>query len=171
MGTSNFPHAVDQRRRLLASGLGIPALSWMGPLRAQRDPPVVIGWLDGTSRARHSWARDAFHEGMAALGRKPGVQYVLEERYADGRTERLPAVGVMSSIPGRGGLFSFGHNAPAAARRSATYVDRILKGARPGDLPIEQPTVFDLVLNMKTARKLGITIAPSVRVRATTVIE
>ena len=329
-------HFLDKRRRWLVASTALPALLWAGALRAQAKRPVVIGWLDTTSRERHSWARDAFGEGMAALGRKPGVQYVLEERYADGRTERLPALaqeiaatrpavivvggstaaraaaaaapttpvvlcngdplaaglvtslarpgglitgvsnvtsetrqkviellaeampklrrvgflvdssgsdvgpivtatrqaaersrfeavialmakpediepafvqlakakvqalvmlpsiwfnghmqiimaaalaqrlpvaGVQSSIPGRGGLFSFGHNSQAAARRSATYVDRILKGAKPGDLPIEQPTVFDLVLNLKTAKTLGIAIPPSIRLRATEVIE
>ena len=85
--------------------------------------------------------------------------------------QRLPAVGVQASIPTLGGLFSFGHNAFASARRSAHHVDRILKGAKPGDLPIEQPTTFDFVLNMKTARQLGITIPPAVRIRATQVIE
>ena len=90
---------------------------------------------------------------------------------ASAQAQRWPAVGVQATIPRLGGLFSFGHNAPAAARRSAYYVDRILKGAKPGDLPIERPTTFDLVLNMKTARALGIAIPPSMRVRATEVIE
>ncbi len=74
-------------------------------------------------------------------------------------------------MPRQGGLLSYGPNGTAQARRPAYYVDRILKGAKPGDLPIEQPTSFDLVLNMKTARQLGITLPPSVRLRATEVIE
>ncbi len=77
----------------------------------------------------------------------------------------------VSDVAYRGGLFSFGIDSLALVRRSAYYVDRILKGAKPGDLPIEQPTTFDLVLNMKTAKALGIAIPPSMRVRATRVIE
>ena len=84
---------------------------------------------------------------------------------------RWPVVGPGASVPRQGGLLSYGPNAAAFARRPAYFVDRILKGAKPGDLPIEQPTTFDLVLNMKTAKALGLTIPPSVLLRATEVIE
>jgi putative tryptophan/tyrosine transport system substrate-binding protein len=308
----------------------------MDALRAQATPPVVIGLLEPASRESASWAPKAFHEGMAALGWKLDVQYRLEERYTDGRVERLralaqeiaatkpavilagltaatkaiaaaapttpivqyngnpmasgfvaslarpgglvtgvsnvaadtqkkviellvealpkirqvgflidssatnhgavvtasrqmaehfriepvivsmakpediepafveltkakvqalvllpstwfashmptimakamaqrlPAVGVQAGIPRHGGLFSYGHSASAGARRSAHHVDRILKGAKPGELPIELPTTFDMVLNLKTARQLGIVLPQSVLLRATEVIE
>ena len=85
--------------------------------------------------------------------------------------QRWPVAGIGSGTPRQGGLFSYGPDRIAMLQRSAFYVDRILKGAKPGDLPIEQPTTFDLVLNLKTAKQLGITIPPSMRVRATEVIE
>lgn len=85
--------------------------------------------------------------------------------------QRLPAIYESSDFVDVGGLISYGTNGRDQFRRAASYVDRILRGAKPGDLPIEQPTTFELVINMRAAKALGITIPQSVLIRADRVIE
>ena len=84
---------------------------------------------------------------------------------------RIPLVCGNRSIVEAGGLMSYAQDFIDGYRRSATYVDKILKGAKPADLPVEQPTQLELVVNLKTAKLLGITIPQSVLLRADKVIE
>ena len=84
---------------------------------------------------------------------------------------RLPGMFVFSLYPQAGGLMSYGANAEDLYRRAAGYVDRILKGAKPSDLPIERPVKFEFVVNLKTAKTIGLTIPPSLLQRADQVIE
>lgn len=86
-------------------------------------------------------------------------------------TSRLPGMYPFKEFVVAGGLVCYGPNLPAMFRQLATYVDKIFKGARPGDLPIEQPTKFDFVINRGTAKALGLTIPESVLIAATEVIE
>ena len=84
---------------------------------------------------------------------------------------RLPAVYVIREYVELGGLMSYGPHAPDLYRRAATYVDKILRGAKPADLPIEQPTKFELILNLKAAKALGLTVPPALLLRADQVLE
>ena len=83
----------------------------------------------------------------------------------------VPAVYTQSEFAREGGLLSYGPDPADNFRRAATYVDRILRGEKPGDLPVQFPTKFEMVLNLKTAKALGLAVPPSIMLRATEVIE
>src|SRR6266404_4884849 len=111
----------------------------------------------------------------AILAERPGALVVLADRvFLHGRDrimsfagqQRLPGVYAYRELVEAGGLMSFGPNYADMHRRAATFVDKILKGAKPADLPVEQPTKFELLINLKTAKALGLTIPPSLLARA-----
>jgi putative ABC transport system substrate-binding protein len=118
---------------------------------------------------------------IIALGREPGGGLVvMPDVFLGGRRapiilaaarNNVPAVYAASAFARDGGLLSYGFDLVDPWRRAATYVDRILRGAKPGDLPVQLPTKFEMVVNRKTATALGLAVPPSIMLRATEVIE
>ncbi len=130
---------------------------------------VEVRGPDGLDRAFSTMTRDraqtllVFPSAMLFTERRRIVDLVVKHQ--------LPTMFPAREYAELGGLMAYGANVADLFRRSATYVDRILKGAKPADLPVEQPTKFELVINLKTAKTLGLTIPPSVLARADQVIE
>jgi putative ABC transport system substrate-binding protein len=118
---------------------------------------------------------------IIALGRKPGGglvvtadAFVIAHRAViilAAARNNVPGVYLLSEAARDGGLLSYGPDQVDNLRRPATYVDRILRGAKPGDLPVQFPTKFEMVVNLKTAKALGLTVPPSIMLRADEVIE
>ena len=116
-----------------------------------------------------------------ALGREPGGglvampdTFMVAHRapiISAAARNKVPAVYSVSEFARDGGLLSYGPDQVDIIRRAATYVDRILHGDKPGDLPVQFPTKFEMILNLRTAKALGLTVPPSIMLRATEVIE
>ena len=123
---------------------------------------------------------DDFESAFAALAKQrvDGVLVLTDPVFFGPRAERarlaakhrLPAMYGLREFPEAGGLMSYGANIANQFRRAATYVDKILKGAKAADLPVEQPMKFEFVINLIAAKQIGLTIPPNVLVRADTVI-
>jgi putative ABC transport system substrate-binding protein len=150
--------------------------------------PLAIRELDVAARSLgvqlqllEARGPDEFAGAFAAMAKeRVGALLVLADgmfalhrtRLADlAARSRLPAAYGLREMVEAGGLMSYGSSTRDLYRRSATFVDKILKGAKPGDLPVEQPTKFELVINMKTAKALGLTIPPLLLLRADEVIQ
>ena len=124
---------------------------------------------------------DDFERAFQAAARgRAGALLVLADAMLGSHRPRIVGLAAKSRLPAMypwreavdtGGLMSYGTNFADLFRRAATYVDKILKGTKPADLPVEQPMRFELVVNMKTAKALGITFPPSIMVRADQVIQ
>jgi putative tryptophan/tyrosine transport system substrate-binding protein len=84
---------------------------------------------------------------------------------------KIPSIYYLSDVPAKGGLISYGINFVDQFQQAASYVDRILRGAKPADLPVQVPTKYELVINLRTAKALGLTVPQSILIRADEVIE
>ena len=140
-----------------ARQLGI-ALQYL-PVRNARD---VEAAFEAITRERAE-AIFAFPDALIMLQRKAIAEYSLQRR--------IPAVSGWADFARDGNLMTYGPNLSDSWRHVASYVDKILKGAKPSDLPVELPTRIELVINMKTARAIGLTVPPSVLLRANELIE
>ena len=143
--------------------------------------PVAASALGLTIQPREVRAADDFERVFAALNKqRPDGLYVSRGPLMFANGKRIAGFALKSRLPSMcsrrepveaGGLMYYGADLADGYRRVAYFVDRILKGAKPADLPVEQPTKFELVINLKTAKQIGVTIPPEVLARATKLIK
>jgi len=189
--TSAAPEIVGKRLELLTQsvpGVTRAAVLWQPGGQGERTNKDLLHGTDVAARALGVRLQVVEVRGPDDFGRafsdvtraRAGALTVLgttmffnaRRRLVDlAAKNRMPAVYPLREFVDAGGLMSYGPNLADLFRRAATYVDRILKGAKPADLPVEQPTKFELVINLKTAKALGITIPQSVLGRADEVIQ
>jgi len=144
-------------------------LQSVGPALGVTVEAVEMRGPEGFGSAFATAVRDRVHAAMV-----PSNSSLIPHRQeivALAAKHRLPVAYGYGDFPQAGGLMSYGVSLPDLFRRAATYVDKILKGAKPADLPIEQPTKFEFVINLKAAKQIGVTIPPNVLARADKVIK
>jgi putative ABC transport system substrate-binding protein len=168
----------------------VPTLSRVGVLLNPTHPSGRSRWREADVAARalkvrlqilEARAPSEFAEAFSAAAKESAAALLIlgDPMFFGNRAQivalaakgRLPLMGIQAEYAEAGGLLAYGIDQRDSFRRAATYVDRILKGAKPADLPIEQPTKFNLVINLKTAKLLGLTIPPSLLARADQIIE
>ena len=186
--TSISPELEGKRLELLKEV--IPKLSHVGVLWnpangfaviAEKEVQAAAGVLRMKVLSLGVRTQEELDSAFRAIDRgRPGALLVLADRlFLHHRTRimnfaaqhRLPGVYAYRELVEAGGLMSFGPSYAGMHRRAATYVDKILKGASPADLPVERPATFELVINLKTAKALGLTIPPLVLARADEIIQ
>jgi putative ABC transport system substrate-binding protein len=149
-------------------------------IEVKEDLPVAARALRLTIQPWEVRAADDFDKVFAAMGKqRPDGLYVSTGALLNSNQKRIVEFALKNRLPsvyGRrefvteGGLMYYGAEQSEGYRRVAYYMDRILKGAKPADLPVEQPMKFELVINLKTAKQIGVTIPPEVLARASTLI-
>jgi putative ABC transport system substrate-binding protein len=149
----DYPVAFADAARLLGVQL----------LRFDAQTPTDIERAMSAVRQAHSDALLMVDSAMLSTNQKRITELAIQYR--------LPVISRSPGFAQAGGLFQYGESPPEMARRAAVFVDKILKGAKPADLPVEQPTKFELVINLKTAKALGLTIPPSLLGRADELIQ
>ena len=188
-GLSTFTRELAAKRLQLLKGV-VPGVSQVAVLWNAANPYAVLVMRETGAAARTLGVQvqslevrdpDEFENAFpAAIRGRAGALIVVDDpltylyrmRIADlAARNRLPAMYGFREYAEAGGLMAFGTSLADLYRRAATYVDKILKGAKPADLPVEQPTKFELVVNLKTAKALGLTIPPSVLLRADEIIQ
>jgi putative tryptophan/tyrosine transport system substrate-binding protein len=168
----------------------VAGLSLVAVLSDPDDPPVVFSLRETKDAAEALGIElqfvevrrpEDFEPAFASLTRsQPGALVILPAsimtRHARRIAElalksRMPAISYFREFPEAGGLISYGPNLDDSSQHAAIYVDRILKGTPPADLPVEQPIKFDLVINLRTAKAIGLAVSPSILAGADEVIE
>jgi len=167
----------------------VPSLRQVAILANVGNPAAVLDMVEAQASARklglgvttsEIWRAEDIAPAFDALKGHADALYVCTDPLVNTHrirvnilalAARLPTIHSLREYVEAGGLMSYGPNIPDLLRRAADFVDKILHGARPADIPVEQPTKFDLVINLTTAKALGLTIPPSLLARATEVIE
>ena len=182
------PELEGKRLELLKQAL--PKLSRLAILANPANPFVAVAWRQ-TQRAAETLhiklqrvdvrQPEEFGNAFSVIANeRPDALTVMADRFILTHRAQIIAFGTKSRLPGmfpywefveEGGLMAYGPSYADMFRRSATYVDKILKGVKPADLPVEQPTKFELIINLKTAKTLGLTIPQTLLLRADQVIE
>jgi len=182
------PEIVARQLQLLKEA--VPKVSRVAVLSNPANPYTALLVKETEAAARSLGVRvqlvgvrgaDALDDAFSAIAKeRPGALFVLFDPLLFGQRtriaefankNRLPAMYAHREYAEAGGLMAYGSDLRDNFRRAATYVDKILRGAKPADLPVEQPTKFELVINLKTAKALGLTIPPSLLQRADEVIQ
>ena len=159
LGHAANPTYAIYQRDLEPAGRALGIALEFGPIHALSDVEAALSAM----KRRGADAFLVMHQPLTFVHREHIVNAVARLR--------LPAMYGSQEAVELGGLISYAVSVPAVFRRAAVFVDKVLRGAKPGDLPIEQPTKFELVINLKTAKALGLTIPPSLLQRADSVIE